>query len=109
MPWRLTMAITRGRNPDGSGANSRCVSEGSCRSVMWSASEYRGPDSGRSSALKTERSQYELPLADAMHQLNARDRGGRVSEPLEVEHHGEALLHAPVVLLNQIIIRHDFL
>jgi hypothetical protein len=44
-----------------------------------------------------------------MHQLNARDRGGRVSEPLEVEHHGEALLHAPVVLLNQIIVRHDFL
>jgi hypothetical protein len=93
----------------GSGANSRCVPEGSCCSVMWSASEYRGPDSGRSSALKTERSQCELPLADAMRQLNARDRGGCVSEPLEVEHHGEALLYAPVVLLNQIIIRHDFL
>ncbi len=38
-----------------------------------------------------------------MHQLNAGDRDRRVREPLEAEHHGDALFHAPVVLLDQVV------
>ena len=38
-----------------------------------------------------------------MHQLNARDGDCRVLETLEAEHHGDALLDAPMVLLNQIV------
>jgi hypothetical protein len=73
-----------------------------------SGSEYRVPDSGRSSALNTKAAQVELSLADAVHQLNASDRDRRVAELLEPQHHSNALLDAAVVLLNQVIIRHDF-
>jgi hypothetical protein len=68
-----------------------------------SGSEYRVPDSGRSSALNTETAQIELSLADAVHQLNASDRDRRVAELLEPQHHSNALLDAAVALLNQVI------
>ena len=71
--------------------------------MMWSASEECVPPFGRSSALKTETSKCESFLADGMHQLNARDGDCRVLETLEAEHHGDALLDAPMVLLNQIV------
>src|SRR5258708_36927259 len=38
-----------------------------------------------------------------MHQLDARNRDRRIPEPLEAEHHSNALLHAPMVLLNQVV------
>jgi hypothetical protein len=38
-----------------------------------------------------------------MHQLDAGDRERRIFEPLEAQHHSDALLHAPVVLLNQVV------
>jgi hypothetical protein len=51
--------------------------------ALLSGSEYRVPDSGRSSTLNTEAAQIELSLADAVHQLNASDRDRRVAELLE--------------------------
>jgi hypothetical protein len=44
-------------------------------------------------------SQSKLSLPDAMQQLDAGDRDRRICEPLEAEHHSDALLHAPMVLL----------
>jgi len=35
-----------------------------------------------------------------MQQLDASDRDRRIPEPLETEHHGDALLNAPMVLLD---------
>jgi hypothetical protein len=66
-------------------------------------SEYRVPDSGRRSTLNTKAAQVELPLTDAVHQLNASDRDRRVAELLEPQHHSNALLDAAVALLNQVI------
>jgi hypothetical protein len=68
-----------------------------------SCREYCSPDSGRSSALHTGTSQPELLLTDAMHQLDAGNRDCRVTELLEANHRGDALLDAPVVLLNQVV------
>ena len=48
-------------------------------------------------------SQPELLLTDAMHQLDAGNRDCRVMELLEANHRGDALLDAPVVLLNQVV------
>jgi hypothetical protein len=42
-------------------------------------------------------------LADAVHQLDAGDRGRRIAELLEAEHHGDALLDASMVLLNEVV------
>ena len=52
--------------------------------------------------MNTEMSQRELPFADAVHQLDAGDRGRSIAELLEAEHHGDALLDA-VVLLNEVV------
>jgi len=52
-------------------------------------------------ALNAETSQSELPLPDAVQQLDAGDRDCRICEPLKAEHHRDALLHAPMVLLYQ--------
>lgn len=49
-----------------------------------SGPEHDVPDFGHCSAQNTETSQAELPLADAVHELNARDRGRRMPELLEV-------------------------
>jgi hypothetical protein len=38
-----------------------------------------------------------------MHQLDAGDRDRGIRKPFEAEHHGDALLHAPMVLLNQVV------
>jgi len=48
-------------------------------------------------------SQSKLSLPDAMQQLDAGDRDRRICEPLEAEHHSDALLHAPMVLLYLVI------
>ena len=50
-----------------------------------------------------ETSQSELPLPNAVQQLDAGDRDRRIAEPLETEHPGDALLHALMVLLDQVI------
>jgi hypothetical protein len=53
--------------------------------------------------MNTEMSQPKLPFADAMHQLNAGDRGHSTAELLEAEHHGDALLDPSAVLLNEVV------
>ena len=53
--------------------------------------------------MNTEMSQRELPFADAVHQLDAGDRGRSIAELLEAEHHSDALLDASVVLLNEVV------
>ena len=53
--------------------------------------------------MNTQTPQAKLSLADAMHQLNAGDRDRRIPENLETEHHSNALLHTPMVLLNQVV------
>ena len=68
-----------------------------------SHSEYRVPDSGRSSAVDTQSSQPELSFAYAVHQFNAGDRDRRVAELLEPQHDRNALLDAAMVLFNQVI------
>src|SRR5260370_19404267 len=65
--------------------------------------KYRVPDCMRSSALNAQTPQSELSLADAMHQLDAGNRGRRILEVLEACHHSDALLDAPMVLLNQVV------
>jgi hypothetical protein len=45
---------------------------------------------------------------DTVHQLDAGDRDRRITEPLEAKHHSDTPFDAPVVLLNQVIIRHNF-
>src|SRR6266851_4269383 len=74
-----------------------------CCAAQTSSPKHRVPDCRRSSALNAQTSQSELSLADAMHQLDAGDRDRRIPEPLEAEHHRDALLHAPMVLLNQVV------
>src|ERR1700758_3973740 len=91
------------RIPEGYGANSQQEQSLPCRAVQTLGLEHRVPDCRRSSALNAQRSQSELSLADAMHQLDADDRDRRIPEFLEPEHHGDALLHAPMVLLNQVV------
>jgi hypothetical protein len=59
--------------------------------LLPSGLEHSVPDCGYSSAMNTEMSQPKLPFADAVHQLNAGDRGHSVAELLEAEHHGDAL------------------
>jgi hypothetical protein len=49
--------------------------------------------------LNAETSQFELSLPNAVQQLEAGDRDRCIAEPLETEHHGDALLHTPMVLL----------
>src|SRR5258708_2819339 len=71
--------------------------------VQTSSPKHRVPDCRRSSALNGQTPQSELSLADAMHQLDAGDRDRRIPEPLEAEHHCNALLHAPMVLLDQVV------
>src|SRR6516225_10269439 len=71
--------------------------------LLSSSLEQSVPDCGHSSAMNTERSQPELPFADAVHQLDAGDRGRSIAEPLEADHHGDALLDASVVLLNEVV------
>src|SRR6266851_527479 len=74
-----------------------------CCAAQTSSPKHRVPDCRRSSAVNAQTSQSELSLADAMHQLDAGDRDRRIPEPLEAEHHRDALLHAPMVLLNQVV------
>jgi hypothetical protein len=53
--------------------------------------------------LNRQTAQSELALANAVHQLNAGERDRRVPEALEAQHHSDTLLHAPTVLLNQVV------
>src|SRR6266481_798880 len=71
--------------------------------VRTSSPKHRIPGCRRSSVSNAQTSQSELSLVDAMHQLDAGDRDRRIPEPLEAEHHRDAPLHAPMVLLNQVV------
>jgi hypothetical protein len=73
-----------------------------CCAVPISSNQYRVADSRHGLALKAQTRQCELALADAVHQLDAGDRDRSVRKPLEADHHGDAVLHAPM-LLNQIV------
>src|SRR5260370_34006451 len=119
MRWWAEMRRGRGRPP--AEAKTRC-NEGRRRiecgglwckwssranapfyAVQTTSPKHRVPDCRRSSALNGQTPQSELSLADAMHQLDARNRDRRIPEPLESEHHSNALLHAPMVLLDQVV------
>ena len=65
-----------------------------------SGSKHCVPDCRCSSILNAETSQFELSLPNSVQQLDAGDRDSCIAEPLETEHHGDALLHAPMVLLD---------
>jgi hypothetical protein len=67
----------------GCGANVRHADKRVRFAALPPGSEYRVPDSGRSSALDTETPQTELSFTDAVHQFNAGDRDRRVAELLE--------------------------
>ena len=47
--------------------------------------------------------QSELALTNAVHQLDAANRDRRVPKALDAQHHSDALLHAPMVLLDQVV------
>src|SRR5471032_2884241 len=61
------------------------------------------PDGGRCSVLEPESAEVELPLANAMHQLDARNRGRGTPETFEAEHHVRSGLDVSMVLLDQIV------
>src|SRR5476651_2904055 len=61
------------------------------------------PDGGRCSVLEPESAEVELPLANAMHQLDARNRGRGTPEPFEAEYHVRSGLDISMVLLDQIV------
>jgi hypothetical protein len=73
------------------------------RAVSSLCPEHCTPNCGCVSASNTQAAQPELPLADAVHQLDTGDRDRRVTELLEAEHPSDTLLDTPMVLLNQII------
>src|SRR5690349_24877063 len=68
-----------------------------------SGSKHCVPDCRCSSILNAETSQFELSLPNAVQQIDAGDRDRCIAEPLETEHHRNALLHAPMVLLDKVI------
>jgi len=72
----------------------------SCFGAQSSGLKHRVPDCRCSSTLNAERSQFELSLPNAVQQLDAGDRDRGICEPLEAEHHRDALLNAPMVLLD---------
>jgi hypothetical protein len=53
--------------------------------------------------VSSETSEPELSLSDVAHQLDPGNRDRRITELLEAEHHSDALLHAPMVLLDQVV------
>jgi hypothetical protein len=101
---RVERAVDDGR-PNLKGSGAKRQHEHACleRAVSSSTPEHGTPNCGRSSASNSETSWPELPLADAVHQLDTGDRDRRMTELLEAEHHSDTLLDAPMVLLNQII------
>ena len=58
---------------------------------------------GRNSALSASTCRSKLSLADAVDRFNAGDRDCCIPKPLQAEHHGEALFHIPMVLLDQVV------
>ena len=52
--------------------------------------------------MNTQTSKCELTFANAMHQLDAGNRDGRVSESLEPEHRTDALFDGSMILFDQV-------
>ena len=59
------------------------------------------PDGERSGIFESKNPEVELPLANAVHQLDAGNRGRSTPEPFESEHHIRSGLDVSMVLLNQ--------
>src|ERR1039457_3586279 len=57
----------------------------------------------RPTAAPTAAAKRELPLANAMGQLDASDRDGRVRERLEPSHRRTASLDRPMILLDDVV------
>ena len=89
--------------PEGSGANRQHEHARTRCAQPPSGPEHCIPDCGRSSALSTKTSYSELPLVDAVHQLDAGDRDRRIMELLEAKHYSDPLFDASMVLLNKVI------
>ena len=60
----------------------------------------RIPDGGRSGFLEPESGEVELPLANAVHQLDARKGGCRAPETFEAEHRVRSGLDVAMVLVG---------
>jgi hypothetical protein len=65
--------------------------------------EDRIPNARRSGIFEVERCEIELTLANAMHQLDACNRGCGAPEPLEAKHDLRPRLDVAMVLLNQVV------
>ena len=61
------------------------------------------PDGGRCGVLDPESAKVELPLANAMHQLDACNRSCGAPEPLKAKHDLRPRLNVAMVLLNQVV------
>jgi hypothetical protein len=61
------------------------------------------PNSGRSGIFDAQPCEVELIFANAMHQLDARYRNGRIPEAFEAEHCIDPGLDVPMILLDQIV------
>src|SRR3979490_1449576 len=61
------------------------------------------PDGGRCGVLEPESAEVELRFANAMHQLDSRNRGRGTPEPFEAEHHVCSGLDVSMVLFYQVV------
>lgn len=67
------------------------------------SSEDRIPGGRHGGIFEVQAVQAKLPLANTVHQLNARNGGGRVPEAFEAEHRVCSGLYVAMVLLDQVI------
>ena len=89
-----------GAREDANGANRQHKQTYSRRGVRPSSSQHGVPNCRRGSTLNSPTAESELTFANAAHQLDAGDRDCCVPEVLEAQHHSDALLHAPMVLVQ---------
>jgi len=92
-----------GAREDANGANRQHKQTYSRRGVRPSSSQHGVPNCRRGSTLNSPTAESELTFANAVHQLDAGDRDCCVPEVLEAQHHSDALLHAPMVLPDQVV------
>ncbi len=98
-----TLRVIEARGGRGSGANRRSVRD-CCYLEDTSSSRQDGlPDCGRSGIFEAELREAELALANAMYQLDTRERDRCVPETFEAEHDFRPGLDVAVALLDQII------
>ena len=71
--------------------------------ALETSSPKHGCQTSASLALNAQSCQPELPLPDAVQQLDASNRDRRTFKRLEAQHHSKALLYTAMVLLDQVV------